>query len=105
VAGREPTSKGEKSWQAAGYVGAEVMEESRNIGGGGGGLGLVGVHGPARPRGKPRSSVMLVRLPASCLFIVYLIIYFLFFIYLLFLFIIYLFNALFIFIQCLIFYF
>jgi hypothetical protein len=31
VAGREPTSEGEKSWQAAGYVKAEVTEERRNI--------------------------------------------------------------------------
>jgi hypothetical protein len=31
VAGREPTVEGEKSWQAAGYDGAGIREESRDI--------------------------------------------------------------------------
>jgi hypothetical protein len=32
--GREPTSKGENSRHAVGYEGAEVVEGSRDIGGG-----------------------------------------------------------------------
>jgi hypothetical protein len=42
MAGRELTGKGEKSRHAVGYVGAEVVEESRHIRGRG--LGLVSVH-------------------------------------------------------------
>jgi hypothetical protein len=56
---REPTSKGEKSRQSAGYVAAEVVEESRNI------RGRLRVGECARTGAASISAVISMRLPAS----------------------------------------